>query len=131
MSHTVMIRGAWKASELPQLKEAFKTLGWKIVGNSTIRNFEGHKREFPLVALNPETGAQAYDVGIQMKVEEDRLTLHSDFYGGSIARTLGNDFVLLKQEYANAIIHSEFPNAVFHHEMDAKGNRLVTAEIWG
>lgn len=128
MSHTVKIEVKFKTSELPQLEKAFKKLGWKIQQNTKARTYQGTTNSWNTVAVNPGTAAQDYDIGIVPNKGE--VELFTDFYGGSVERTLGSKIGKLKQEFAAAVIEDEYPNATINRTVDNKGNLIIEVEQW-
>jgi hypothetical protein len=129
MSHTADIETQFKISEFNILKKAFEKLGWKIVENQGVRSYYGQeKRTFQYVAVNPSLDENAYDVGIS--AGKDNFSLHTDYYGGSVAKTLGAEMGLLKQEYAFAIAEDEYAwTGQVDRTMDSNGDILVDITI--
>ena len=105
MSHTVRVAVQFKVTELPQLTRALEVLGWKLVQNGQARQYGGTSTSYPYVAVNPDKTVAGYDVGI--KAEGEALGFYTDFYGGSVGKTLGEGFFKLKQEFASAVIEDE------------------------
>ncbi|NBQ70328.1 MAG: hypothetical protein EBU46_16440 [Nitrosomonadaceae bacterium] len=108
MSHTVKIKTQFK--QIGPLKDAFRAMGWTIKEKSKIRTYPGDPKSnevYDFVAVNPDKNASyAYDVGINESGEE--LSVHCDFFGGSIAKTLGSDLIKLKDEYACQVIEQKY-----------------------
>lgn len=125
MSHTEDIKTQFYTSEFKNLTKAFEKLGWKIVQNQGVRSYHGQeKRTFDYVALNPKSGSDAYDVGISNG--NDVFSLHTDYFGGSVASTLGENMSKLKQEYAYALAEDEYAwSGQIERTMDANGDILV------
>lgn len=130
MSHTVKIEVQFKTAEFPQLQKAFESKGWRIAENAMSRQYGGRRLgPYRYVAVNPSQEHNAYDIGINVKGEN--LELMSDFYGGSIEASLGSNLQGLKQEYAAAVIESEYPNATIARSTDNLGNLFLEVESWG
>ena len=128
MSHTVKINAKFLASELPVLLKVFAKLGWVTQENELIRSYDRTTERFPIVAKNPDKEHRAYDIGL--KIEGSEVQLYTDFYGGSVAKTLGPDLQILKQEYAVAVIEDEYPNASIVRNVLPNGDLEVTVEEW-
>ncbi len=80
------------------LFKALAELGWTIVTNAKCNTYPyDPKREtiHQYVARNPLQGG--YDVGFN--ITPDEIVATTDFYGGSVARGLGQDFCKLKTKY--------------------------------
>jgi len=127
MSHTVKVKVEFKVTELPQLSTALKALGWHLVENAEARQYNGRKT-YRWVAINPDKSTSGYDVGISQKGEQ--LELYTDFYNGSVERTLGAHLCKLKQEFAVAVVEDEFPNANIIRTNQKDGNVLLEIEQW-
>ena len=128
MSHTVKIQVTFKAAELPQLNKAFVVLGWTVANNTSARQYTGRSETYPMVAVNPDKGASGYDIG--MRIKGENVEMFSDFYGGSIERSLGPALAKLKQEYAAAVVEDSYPNASVTRTHDTAGNLLLEIEEW-
>ena len=108
MSHTAQIRNEFKVSEFSNLEKAFKHFGWNIVQNQVPRSYYNQeKRSFQHVAINPDTSSNAYDIGLELG-SDGQVKLFTDYYGGSVERTLGRDLGNLKQEYAYRVTEDEY-----------------------
>ena len=129
MSHTVKVAVQFKTKELTQLERALTRLGWSLAHDASARGYNGQSAKYQHVAVNPDKTYSGYDVGI--KEEGENLGFYTDFYGGSVARTLGEGFTKLKQEFAAAVIEDEYPNATINRSTDASGNILLEVEQWG
>lgn len=106
MSHTVKIKT--KFTQFDSLKKALDKLGWKIKENAKIRTYPGDsvgQKTWQYVGVNPENG---YDVGLEVNKTTGEIEVYGDFYGGTIAKTLGNDLNVLKQQYAAQVIEDEY-----------------------
>lgn len=79
--------------------KALNLKGWTIKENSKIRTYpsdpKGNK-VYPWIAVNPM--ASGYDIGIT-KEADGQIKLHLDFFGGSIANSLGQQLCKLKTDY--------------------------------
>jgi len=128
MSHTVKVAVQFKVTERPQLTRAMAALGWTLVQNGQARQYGGTSMGYPYVAVNPDKTGSGYDVGI--KPEGGVLGFYTDFYGGSVGKTLGEGFFKLKQEFASAVIEDEFPNASLTRQRDEQGNIIVEITEW-
>jgi hypothetical protein len=129
MSHTVKIAVQFKTSEVAQLKKALEVKGWALEENATSRQYAGRvEGPYRYVAKNPSNEGNAYDIGINVKGEN--LELLSDFYGGSIEKSLGANLQGLKQEFAAAVIEDEYPNATITRTLDNEGNLILDLESW-
>jgi hypothetical protein len=130
MSHTVSIEV--KFSELTVLKNAFQSMGWNIVENTTMRTYGNSvdaSKVYQYVAQNPSKEYNAYDVGIEVN-KNGEIKLYTDFYGGSVAKSLGENFSELKKEYAYKVIEDEylFQGASVSKEVNKDGTWIVTVE---
>lgn len=108
MSHTVKIKTQFKQASA--LKEAFRAMGWEIREKSKIRTYPGDSKAnvvYDFIAVNPDKDrSYSYDVGVNEANGE--LEVHCDFFGGSIAKSLGTDMVKLKDEYACQVIEQKY-----------------------
>lgn len=107
MSHTVKIKTQFKQAD--SLKAAFQAMGWTIKEKSCIRTYPGDEKAgtvYDFVAINPDRSNTSYDIGVNEGGEE--LAVHCDFFGGSIAKSLGIDLVKLKDEYACQVIEQKY-----------------------
>jgi len=129
MSHTVKINVKFKTTEFKQLTKAFSQLGWTINQNAHARQYSGTSPVYQHVAVNPEKGSRGYDIGIT-PLPTGELDLKSDFYGGSIEKSLGKDLNKLRQEFAVALVEDEWPNATITRSADSAGNLLLEVEQW-
>lgn len=123
MSHTTKINiENFLMSEFEALKLAFNDLGWRIEENGKSREYGGKKVDYPWVAINPASGDNVYDVGIRAvtdaKSGEEKLELLTDFYGGSVASILGENFGVLRQHYCLEVIKQQFPYAYSTHTLE-------------
>ena len=108
MSHTVKIQAKFRTECLDSFKRALANFGWQTKENSTARTYPGDPAQhtkYSLVAVNPENG---YDLGVQLNEKTGELEVLGDFYGGSIAKTLGQNLDKLKQEYSCCVIEDRF-----------------------
>lgn len=128
MSHTVKIEVQFKAAEMPQLTKAFQVFGWTVVNSASARQYTGRSETYPMVAVNPDKGTSGYDIG--MRIKGENVELFSDFYGGSIERSLGAKLAGLKQEYAAAVVEDSYPNATVTRTRDNQGNLMLEIEEW-
>lgn len=129
MSHTVKIAVSFKTAEIPVLRKALAAKGWTLVENAMSRQYTGTVGPYRYVAVNPGKGYNSYDIGIN--VNGENLEFMTDFYGGSIEASLGQQLNGLKQEYAAALIEDEYPNATVSRSTDAHGNLILDVEQWG
>ena len=129
MSHTVKIAVTFKTAEVHVLRKALAVFGWQLVENAMSRQYTGTVGPYRYVAVNPGKDRTAYDIGIN--VQGENLEFMTDFYGGSIERSLGAQLQGLKQEYAAAMIEDEYPNATVSRSTDAHGNLTLDVEQWG
>lgn len=108
MSHTVKIQT--KFTQLNPLKKAFEHFGWDLVEKAKARVYPNDPKQndiYDFVAKNPQTGSSSYDVGIQVGPNGE-VEVHCDFYGGSIAQTLGTNLDKLRGEYAYRVIEEKY-----------------------
>lgn len=129
MSHTVKIAVSFKAAEVHILRRALEAKGWTLIENAMSRQYTGTVGPYRYVAVNPAKDRTAYDIGIN--VQGENLEFMTDFYGGSIERSLGAQLNGLRQEYAAAVIEDEYPNASVNRSTDAHGNLILDVEQWG
>ncbi len=135
MSHTVKINIEFKQAEFPLLVRSFRRLGWDVktenLSGGQFRTYQGSSStgQFFAVAINPKKESNAYDIGLM--VEKEKITLHTDLYGGSVESTLGREFGKLKQEFAVSLVEDEYPNATVTRSLDKEGNVLLDVEEWG
>ena len=131
MSHTVKIQT--KFTQLDPLRKAFAHFGWVIKENSTARTYssnEDRTKVFPFLAVNPQTGSNAYDLGIQRNETTGELDVLGDFYGGSVAQTLGENLSKLKGEYAYRVIEERYTyeGASVMRTVNQDGSQTVNVE---
>lgn len=96
MSHSVPIKTMFKSQK--SLFAALIELGWMIRENAKCRTYPNDPARNTVhqyVAVNPMING--YDVGFNVKPEE--IVATCDFYGGSIAKSLGDAFCQLKKKY--------------------------------
>ena len=129
MSHTVKIDT--KFTQFDDLKTAFEHFGWTIKEKSKARTYPSDPAQntvYDFVAVNPNNG---YDLGITLNGEE--IGIFGDFYGGSVASTLGNGLDKLKQEYAYRVIESHFAynGASVTRAENEDGTQTVDVEFAG
>lgn len=129
MSHTVKVKTQIRVSEHNQLVKALQRLGWNVAENAAVRQYAGVSNDYPLAAINPDKSGIGYDVGIKQK--DGVYEFFTDFYQGSVAKTLGEDFSKLKQEFAAAVVEDEFPNATVTRNVAENGDILLEVESWG
>ena len=130
MSHTVKIQT--KFTQLNPLKKAFEHFGWNIVENAKAKTYPNDPRQnevYAYVAKNPQTSSNNYDVGIKVGANGE-VEVHCDFYGGSIAQTLGNNLDKLRGEYAYRVIEEKYAyeGASVFREMKEDGSMEVTVD---
>ena len=109
MSHTVKIQTKFKNENFTAFKRALEHHGWTMKENSKARTYPGDPAQntsYPFVAVNPESNG--YDVGL--RIENGDIEVYCDFYGGSIAKTLGADLNELRKEYAYRVIEERLVN---------------------
>lgn len=140
MSHTVKVQTSFTLEQIDQLKSALEILGWSLATNAQCRQYAGRSTQYPWVAVNPDKSSNAYDVGIKTEAavtdEEGYvstpLAMETDFYGGSVGRTLGDNMASLKVEFAEQAIRDSFADQTqcVSVTMDAEtGDRIVEIEI--
>lgn len=125
MSESVAYETVYKNMEA--LTEAFSALKWQIKENSDRRTHPIDKRKndkFNYVAINPEKGNLAYDIGIEEK--GDTISLVWDPYGGSISNQLGSGFAKLNTQYCLAVARKNY-DTVEIDEVLSDGSLLVSA----
>lgn len=108
MSHTVKIQAKFRVEHMNSFKRAMEHFGWKIAENSKIRTYASDPARdtiYPAIAVNPQQG---FDLGIQFNEETGEIEVLGDFYGGSVAKTLGTNIDKLKQEYACCVAEDHF-----------------------
>jgi hypothetical protein len=129
MSHTAKI--TTKFARLEPLKSALAVFGWTLVEKAKSRTYssdEARNKVYDYVAINPATGHNAFDIGIMVKDKE--LELNGDFFGGSLAQTLGTNLDRLREEYAYRTIEQEYTNlgaSVMRNRLE-NGDQIVEAE---
>ena len=125
MSHTVKIETVF--SDLNILKSALESKGWSLVQKQLLRSYHQHdQRPYSFVAVNPDQGQYAYDIGIEVKGE--KLELFGDFFGGSLMQTLGENLSELKKEYAYKTIEDEFAVQGYFVSKTVNANGTWTVE---
>lgn len=113
MSHTSKIEIQIKAEHISTLLRAFKTLGWENTENATMRTYKGRSSErYQYVAINPDKVQQAYDVGMTINGGTNDIEFFTDYYGGSVAHTLGEDMCNLRQEFVAQTALESLPNVI-------------------
>lgn len=130
MSHTVKIQTKFKNENFNAFKRAIEHFGWKLEENGKARTYYSDPAKntiYPMVAKNPGKG-EAYDMGI--KIEGDQIALYGDFFGGSIAQSLGQDLNELRKEYAFRVIEERLVNEGYTVErtVNQDGTLDVVAE---
>ncbi len=109
MSHTVKIQT--KFTQLNALKKAFEHFGWSIVENAKARTYSGDPKQhdkYAYVAINPDKSTdRVFDVGVNVGANGE-LEVFCDMWGGSIARSLGENMNKLRQEYAYRVIEEKY-----------------------
>lgn len=126
MSHTVKIETNIKF--INPLKAALATFGWEVEENTKGMTYIGMSKEtYDYVAKNPKRGG--YDLLINMG--DGKLDISTDFYGGSVAATLGQNLEKLKQEYAYRVIeeHYLFAGADVNKQQNEDGTLTVTVDL--
>ena len=128
MSHTVKITTKFKNENFNAFKHALEHFGWTLKENAKARTYPGDmagNTVYPMVAVNPNTG---YDLGI--KIDENEIATFGDFYGGSIAQTLGQDLNELRKEYAFRVCEEKLVNEGYCVErtVNQDGTLEVTAD---
>ena len=128
MSHTVKILTQFTSAE--RLKEAFKALGWTIGEKTKIRTYPHDpvgQRVFDWAGVNPRV--DGYGVGIEMA--EGRCETFCDFYGGSVAASLGTDLCRLRTEYTAKVAEHEFAmmGAECTRTTESNGDVYLTATL--
>lgn len=126
MSHQVKVNVQFKVENFDALKTAFSKLGWNVVENANSRTYTG-TTAFPLVAVNPDTDKHVHDIG--MSLGQEFVDMTTDFYGGSIEKTLGQELGKLKQEFAAAVIEKHFFGAVISREERENSDLYLTVNI--
>jgi hypothetical protein len=107
MSHTVAIKTIFKDKE--SFMKALESFGWKIREKTTIRTYPSdpqRNKVYDEIAVNPGTGT-SYDIGLTVD-DSGAITLNCDFYDGTIERSLGKQFALLKREYVLNVVRKEY-----------------------
>ena len=108
MSHTVKIAAMFKTQNFQSFKRAIEKFGWKLVENTTMNTYSSDPNRntiYPIVAKNPNHG---YDIGIKLNEQTEEIEVYGDFFGGSVASTLGNGLDNLKQEYTCCVAEDYF-----------------------
>lgn len=127
MSHTVEIALEVKESEFSIFQKALEVFGWNIVENSKVRSYyDQDQKVYRYVALNPSKETNAYDIGLE--IENGKVKLLTDYYGGSVAKSLGENMNRLRQEYAIKIIEDEYAwsgQVVRAESVDENGDIMV------
>jgi len=127
MSHTVAIKTQFNNWEA--FKSGLAKLGWEIKEKSKARTYPSdpdRNKIYDWIAVNPDKGYNAYDVGISQNAEGE-ISLHWDPYGGSIAKGLGQDFCELKKNYVVAVTE-QYYEEVQILEMLADGSIILEAD---
>lgn len=126
MSHTVKIKTEFKNWDT--LVKTFNQLKWTIQTKAKLlRTYPSDPAKgklYDYIAVNPDT--HGYDVGIEVDAEGN-ISLHCDFFGGSIARTLGNQMCTLKKEYVINVTKENFEEVEIL-EMLADGSIILEAD---
>lgn len=125
MSHTVQIKTEFK--NRTALEAALTKLGWKLKENTKLRTYPydpDRDKVYALAAINPMSNG--YDVGLKI-AETGEIDLLCDFYGGSIAKSLGTDFAILKKEYVIKVVEQEYEDVQIL-EMLADGSIILEAD---
>jgi len=126
MSHTVEIKTEFK--DLSCLKSAIKTFGWSIKESGTRRAYNNNDPiVYDWVAVNPNKDSRAYDLGINTK--HNKITVHGDFYGGSLAGAFGQELCKLKTAYVESVFADQFEGLGYMIEktVDSHGNVFLDA----
>jgi hypothetical protein len=109
MSHSAKIQT--KITQLEPLKRALEHFGWRVIENAKARTYEYDPKKnqvYDFVAVNPEQATNmTFDLGI-MREENGELSVSCDMWGGSIARSLGQNLETLKGEYAYRVIEQKY-----------------------
>lgn len=124
MSHTVKVKTEFK--KFDTLVKAFNKLNWTIKENSKARTYPSDPAKntiYKYVAVNPQVNG--YDVGIN--VDGENIDLMCDFFGGSVAATLGTQFATLKKEYVLEVTRENFEEVTIL-EMLADGSLILEAD---
>jgi hypothetical protein len=106
MSHTVAIKTEFKNWNI--LTKTLENLGWTLKQNSKLRTYPSDPQRntvYEWIAVNPDKNG--YDVALRINADES-IDLLCDTFGGSIERTLGNQFRTLKKEYVINVAKNEF-----------------------
>jgi hypothetical protein len=109
MSHSVKLDAKFKIDQKDSLRRAFENLGWSLKENSTARTYsydEAKSTKYPLVAVNPQSNG--YDLGLQFNDKTGEIEVIGDFYGGSVAASLGQNLDRLKQENQACVFEDHF-----------------------
>ena len=126
MSHFIKIDLKIKVSELSNLDAALTTLNWNLMQNATPRTYAGYSKPFKFVAVNPDKSRDGFDIGLEQV--NDEFHFHTDYFGGSVERTLGKDLSLLKQEFAAEVIRDQYYGAQISESME-NGVRILEVMV--
>lgn len=126
MSHFIKIDIKIKATEKECLFKALTTLKWEVVENAIPRSFERSGKHYTFVGVNPDTSTSGYDVG--MEEVDGFIVLATDYYGGSVEKTLGRDMGLLKQQFAAEVIQEQYWGSQISQTME-DGNLILEVTV--
>jgi hypothetical protein len=115
MSHTVNVATQFKNFEAFQ--DALKSLVWTIKHNAQIRTYHSDPERtkiYETVGVNPVNG---YDIGISLN-KEGEISVHCDFYDGSIAKSLGQQLCKLKTQYVVEVTKQHYEDVEITEETE-------------
>ena len=132
MSHTAKINTQFKRFE--PLKTALAQFGWTIKEKSKCRLYSSDPARntvYDYVAVNPKNEYNSYDVGIKVNKTTGELELYGDFYGGSVAATLGTNLDRLREEYAYRVMEEKYAyeGASVFRTQNQDGTQTVEVEF--
>lgn len=100
MSHFTKAESQIK--DINVLQQACQDMNLTITANEKARGYRGNslKGDFVIKLKGP------YDIALQLE-NDGTYSLHTDWFGGSVAKQVGKNFGLLKQAYGIAAVRME------------------------
>jgi hypothetical protein len=128
MSHWTQM--AVEISDLPALQQAAQELGCRLRNDVRARGYAGSNRAAPYVIQTPEPCR--YDIAVD-HAADGKLALTTDWWGGDVAKVVGDSYRKLLQHYgiAKAELAAHAEGYLTTRETCANGDLQLHIDIHG